>query len=125
MKSLHKILQVTLALVVVPSLLVADARKAPHTPAEVLLVYNADSPISAAIAKDYAARRGVTKTVVIHCADSAVSTANETIALADYTREIATPVAEFLKRHSEINFIVLTKGVPIRVDGGETGSRDE
>jgi hypothetical protein len=35
-----------------------------HSPAEVLLVYNATSPISTAIAKDYAAKRDVTKTVV-------------------------------------------------------------
>ena len=96
-----------------------------HSPAEVLLVYNADSPISTAIAKDYAAKRGVTKAVAIHCADSAVSTANETIALADYAHAIAGPVGVFLSKHSEINFVVLTKGVPIRVDGGETGSRDE
>jgi uncharacterized protein (TIGR03790 family) len=98
---------------------------ATHRPAEVLLVYNADSAISTAIAKDYEAKRGVTKTVVVHCADSAVSTANETIALADYTGAIAGPVGEFLKQHPEINFIVLTKGVPIRVHGGETGSHDE
>jgi len=101
------------------------SERATHNPAEVLLVYNANSPISTAIAKDYAAKRDVTKEVVIHCSDSAVSTANETIPLADYKREIAAPVAEFLTHHAEINFIVLTKGVPIRIDGGETGSRDE
>jgi len=98
---------------------------ASHTPAEVLLVYNADSPVSTAVAKDYAAKRGVTKSVVIHCADSAVSAANETISLADYTSQIAGPIGAYLKLHSEINFIVLTKGVPIRVRGGETGSHDE
>ena len=96
-----------------------------HTSAEVLVVSNADSPTSTAIAKDYAAKRGVTKSVVIHCADSAVSAANETISLADYTSQIAAPVGAYLKLHSEINFIVLTKGVPIRVRGGETGSHDE
>jgi len=96
-----------------------------HTPDEVLLIYNADSPTSTAIAKDYAAKRGVTKTVLIHCADSATSTAHETISLADYQREIAAPVGEFLSQHPEINFLVLTKGVPIRIDGGVTGSRNE
>jgi uncharacterized protein (TIGR03790 family) len=101
------------------------AERSTHSSAEVLLVYNADSPISTAIAKDYAAKRDVTKTVVIHCADSAVSTANETIPQTDYKREIAVPIAEFLEHHPEINFIVLTKGVPIRIDGGDTGSRDE
>lgn len=96
-----------------------------HTAGEVLLVYNADSPISLAIAKDYAAKRAVTKAVAIHCADSAVSTADETISLMEYERKIAGPVVEFLSLHHEINFIVLTKGVPIRIDGGKTGSRDE
>ncbi|HEX4321339.1 MAG TPA: TIGR03790 family protein [Acidobacteriaceae bacterium] len=96
-----------------------------HTAGEVLLVYNADSPVSTAVAKYYAAKRGVMKTVVVHCADSAVSTEKETILLADYNREIADPVSKYLARHKEINFIVLTKGVPIRVRGGETGSHDE
>jgi uncharacterized protein (TIGR03790 family) len=101
------------------------ASSARHTAAEVLLVYNADSPISTAIAKTYTSRRRVTKTVAIHCADSAVSTARETISLADYERYIAGPVRSFLAQHQEINFVVLTKGVPIRIDGGETGSRNE
>lgn len=96
-----------------------------HSPAEVLLVYNASSPISTAIAKDYATRRKVTKAVVIHCADSAISRANETISLADFEADIATPIRKYLKLHKEINFIVLTKGMPIRVSGGITGSRDE
>jgi uncharacterized protein (TIGR03790 family) len=96
-----------------------------HTTAEVLLVYNGDSLISTAIAKDYSARRGVTKTVVIHCPDSAISAEHETISLANYTNQIAAPISAYLKAHTEINFIVLTKGVPIRVDGGITGSRDE
>jgi uncharacterized protein (TIGR03790 family) len=98
---------------------------ATHTSNEVLLVYNADSPISTTIAKDYSARRGVHKVVVIHSADSAVSQGNETISLANYESQIATPIRAYLKQHSEINFIVLTKGVPIRIDGGITGSRDE
>ena len=100
------------------------ASTAVHRPAEVLLVYNADSVISMAVAKDYAAKRRVMKTVVIHCADSAIKTDNETISLANYNSQIAGPVSAYLKQHPEINFIVLTKGVPIRIDGGLTGSRD-
>ena len=103
----------------------AEVVKGTHTAAEVLLVVNADSPISKAIGKDYALKRGVTKIVEVHCADSAVSTADETISLANYTTQIAKQVSRFLKSHPEINFIVLTKGVPIRIDGGITGSRDE
>jgi uncharacterized protein (TIGR03790 family) len=96
-----------------------------HRSDEVLLVYNADSPISTAIAKDYAGRRGIRNIVAIHCADSALSSGNETISLADYNSRIAEPVSGFLASHKGINFIVLTKGVPIRIDGGVTGSRDE
>jgi uncharacterized protein (TIGR03790 family) len=103
----------------------ATMRTEHHTPDEVLLVYNADSPISTSVANYYAAKRGVTKKVAIHCADAAVNTANETISLADYTSKIADPISQYLALHYEINFIVLTKGVPIRVRGAETGSRDE
>ncbi|HTJ30486.1 MAG TPA: TIGR03790 family protein [Acidobacteriaceae bacterium] len=96
-----------------------------HTAREVLVVYNADSPVSTAIAKDYAAQRNVHQLLAIRCADSAVSTANETILLEDYTRQIEQPVASYLDAHPQINFLVLTKGVPIRVRGAKTGSRDE
>ena len=103
----------------------SSARAQHHSAREVLVVYNADSSVSTAIAKDYAAKRGVTSMLAIHCADSAVSPANETIPMELYTRQIALPVHAYLAQHNQINFIVLTKGVPIRVHGGETGSRDE
>ena len=95
-----------------------------HSAREVLLVYNANSRVSAAIAKDYAKKRSVTNIVAIHCIDSAVSSDNETISLVNYTGEIAAPIKSYLIRHSGINFIVLTKGIPIRIDGGVTGSKD-
>ena len=101
------------------------AEKTGHTAAEVLLISNGNSPVSTAVAKYYAAKRGVAKIVIVHCVDAAVSTANETIPVADYTRQIGDPVKQYLAQHKEINFIVLTKGVPIRVRGGDTGSRDE
>lgn len=100
------------------------AQAGTHDPAEVLLVYNGNSPTSTAIANDYSARRGVKKIIVIRCLDSALSRSNETISLADYNAEIAEPLSRYLKHHPEINFIVLTKGVPIRIDGGSTGSKD-
>jgi uncharacterized protein (TIGR03790 family) len=96
-----------------------------HTAKEVLLVYNKNSQISKEIADDYAKKRGVRNLVAIQCMDSAVSTKNETIPLTDFTAEIATPIRRYLAHHSGINFIVLTKGVPIRIDGGDTGSKNE
>jgi uncharacterized protein (TIGR03790 family) len=96
-----------------------------HTPQEVLVVYNANSAISTAVAEDYAKRRGVHQMLAIRCEDSAVKTANETISIEQYTTQIEQPVAAYLKQYPQINFIVLTKGVPIRVHGASTGSRDE
>lgn len=96
-----------------------------HRPSEVLIVFNADSPISTAIAHDYQGKRKVNNLVAVHCPDSALSASNETISLADFNSRIAAPVSHFLASHKGINFIVLTKGVPIRVNGGNTGSRDE
>jgi uncharacterized protein (TIGR03790 family) len=106
----------------IPSSAATTASK--HSLREVLLVYNANSPISTAIARDYARKRHVTNIVVIHCIDSAISRTNETIPMADYNKEIASPISSYLAHHNQINFIVLTKGVPIRIDGGITGSKD-
>jgi acetate kinase len=85
-----------------------------HSLQEVLVVFNANSPISTAIAGDYAAKRKVPNMVAVHCADSAVNTANETISIELYTSQIASPISAYLAQHKQINFIVLTKGIPIR-----------
>jgi uncharacterized protein (TIGR03790 family) len=89
---------------------------------EVLLVCNGDSPISRAVADDYASKRHVRNRLVIHCQDSAIKTENETLDLATYTAQIEKPVRSYLAGHPEINFIVLTKGVPIRIVGAPLGS---
>ena len=88
-----------------------------------LLVYNSNSPTSTAIANYYAQKRNITNILAVNCQDSALSKSNETIELAGYTSEIAGPVSSYLASHSSINFIVLTKGIPIRIDGGNTGSQ--
>jgi hypothetical protein len=101
-----------------------DARPpspARRTPAEVLLVVNANSPTSAAIGSDYAQKRGITNVVMVQCADSAVSADSETIAFSDFNSLLASPITNYLASHPAIDFIVLTKGVPIRIDGAPTG----
>jgi uncharacterized protein (TIGR03790 family) len=92
-----------------------------HSPGEVLLVYNSSSPISTAIANDYIAKRGITNVLAVSCIDSATNSANESMPLADYTSEIANPISAYLSGTSGINFIVLTKGIPIRIAGANTG----
>ncbi len=93
-----------------------------HAPSEVLVVYNSLSATSVAIANDYQSKRGVSNTLAVQCPDSSQSAAQETVSLTDYTTEIANPVSTYLATHNGINFIVLTKGIPIRITGGFTGS---
>jgi uncharacterized protein (TIGR03790 family) len=105
-------------------LLLCSAAYAQRKPSEVLLVYNANSPVSTAVARDYAAKRHITHIVAVRCADAALNTTSETIQLADYLREIAAPVGDYLETHQNIDFIVLTKGMPLRISGALTGEKE-
>lgn len=118
-----------LTLVLLTATLQAD-EKAAAPPArrnagEVLVVYNADSPVSKSVADDYAAQRAVRNVVAIHCVDAAASADNETVPLATYAAAIERPIRDYLSAHHEIQFIVLTKGVPIRISGSQTGERPD
>ena len=81
----------------------------------VLVIRNARSPISCAIADDYAHRRGVANVLTVQCQDAATDPARETIAFADYERDIEKPLRARLAAHPGTDFIVLTKGIPIRI----------
>ncbi len=100
----------------------AAAAPVKHSPNEVLLVSNSNSPTSVAVAAYYQGKRGITNTVTVQCADSSVSADNETIDINSYTSEIQTPIANYLATHPNINFIVLTKGIPLRISGAATGA---
>ena len=92
----------------------APPRAVPDTE-RVLVVENTSSPDSVAIANDYMLRRHVHNLVRIECADSAVSAANETTTWKVFQTAILGPVVDFVEAHPQIEFIVLTKGVPIRI----------
>ncbi|MGA2243464.1 MAG: TIGR03790 family protein [Verrucomicrobiota bacterium] len=96
-----------------------------RSPDQVLLVDNENSPVSQAIAHDYAGRRKIENRLSVRCPDSASSTANETIPLALYAQAIENPIWEYLAGHTNIDFVVLTKGIPIRITGSSMGSCDE
>jgi uncharacterized protein (TIGR03790 family) len=96
-----------------------------RTADEVLLVVNTASPVSRAIANDYIARRHIKNTLTVRCQDSSLNAKNETIALADYMQAIENPIRAYLRVHTNIDFIVLTKGIPIRITGAAMGSCDE
>lgn len=96
-----------------------------RSPDEVLLVVNQNSPVSKEIAGDYASKRRVKNILSVECQDSATNARNETITLAAYTQLIESPVRAYLAAHPNIDFIVLTKGIPIRITGAALGSCDE
>jgi uncharacterized protein (TIGR03790 family) len=85
----------------------------------VLLVVNAASPSSEPIAVRYAKARAVPPQNIVRLK---TGTGDE-IERAQYEREIERPIGEWLTRQAaqdRILYIVLTKGVPLRI-GGSTG----
>jgi len=96
-----------------------------RSPDEVLLLCNTNSTVSRSIADDYARKRHIKHRLSIQCQDSALSAKDETIALGAYMAAIENPVRNYLATHPRIDFIVLTKGIPIRIVGAALGSTDE
>jgi uncharacterized protein (TIGR03790 family) len=95
--------------------LAGNARCAAPAADRVLVVRNENSPVSRRVAEDYARRRAVAGVLPVRCQDSAASPGNETISYADYEQAIEKPLRAFLAGHAKIDFIVLTKGIPIRI----------
>lgn len=85
------------------------------------MIENVDSPTSRQITQHYISKRGVKKSLQVHCPDSAVNAANETMAFANFQSSIEKPLKQYLAKDPSIDFIVLTKGVPIRLTGASTG----
>jgi uncharacterized protein (TIGR03790 family) len=87
-----------------------------QTAANLLLVVNENSPESVAIGEHYAKVRSVPREHIVLVKASP----KETVSYADYAQAIESPIAEKLTRASlqdRILYIVLTKGVPIRIAG--------
>src|SRR5579862_3147676 len=82
-----------------------------------LVILNAESPVSMAVGSDYLKKRGVAAKLIVHCPDSSQSTANETIAYPSFKDDVETPLRAYLAHNPKIDFIVLTKGIPIRITG--------
>ena len=88
----------------------------------VVVVRNESSPVSRAVADDYARRRGVRNVATITCQDAAAAAGKETIDLSSYQSEIEQPLRVFLASHPGVDFIVLTKGIPLRLRGAGIGN---
>lgn len=87
----------------------------------VLVIENTASPTSVEIATRYMKLRGVRALLKVTCPDSALDAGKETLPYAEFKTAIESPVRAYLAKHPEIDFLVLTKGVPIRLTGATTG----
>ena len=109
--------------------LVGSATARAQSADNVLLIVNDADPASTRIAGAYSSRRGLPADHVVHLN---IAAAKDSIDRHGYMRDIEAPVAAFLTGHrlqDRILFIVLTKGVPLRVNGtgglqGTTASVD-
>jgi len=87
----------------------------------VMVIENAKSEASVEIATKYMSLRKVKNLLKIECQDSALDAGKETLPYASFKTEVETPLRAFLKAHPKVDFIVLTKGIPIRLTGATTG----
>ncbi len=81
---------------------------------DVLLVINDNSAASVSIGNYFKTARGIADSNVVHIQ----APTTEQVSSADFTSAIRTPIENFLTSNgltASINYIVLTKGVPIRI----------
>jgi uncharacterized protein (TIGR03790 family) len=103
---------------VVVALVGAPNRAAGQSADNVLVVINNASPDSVRIGEYYAQKRSVAKDHVVYLRTAT----SETIARQEYERSIETPIGFALQKgklQDRILYIVLTKGVPLRITGTE------
>ncbi len=88
----------------------------PQNAENVLLVLNEASPISLEVGQYYAQKRGIPPDSVLRIKTGVEDSISRTV----YERLIEAPIGAWLNRnsaHDRILYIVLTKGVPLRIDG--------
>ena len=121
-------LRITIACLMLSVFVASTVRADESLAASTIVVYNADAPGSAALAKFYAQKRGIARDhlIELHCA------LDEEIGRGQYDTTIAEPIrAVCIKRHwwvlldddkpdlgilsSSIHFVALIKGVPLKI----------
>lgn len=93
-------------------------------PATILLVVNSRSAVSKSVAEYYAIRRGIPRQNVVRLATPEV----EEIDRQTFDRDIARPLLHALAQRSQglrADALVLTKGVPLKIRGSQTGLRSD
>jgi uncharacterized protein (TIGR03790 family) len=119
MRSFRRLLAISAA----AAAILSSGRAGAQTAANLLLVVNTASPDSDAVAKRYIARRSVPRDNVCLL----VAPTTESVSRAVYESQIEAPIWKCIataRAQDRILYIVLTKGVPIRVTGtgGRTGT---
>lgn len=107
---MKKLIILMLAVLVTTSCSKANTPMADTGPTNVLVVINDDSAISKEVGAYYAEKRNIAQKYVLHikCTDK------ERIPTGDYMPQIGKPVKDYLSKSGlSIDYIVLTKGVPI------------
>ncbi len=89
---------------------VAD-NKAPADSKRVLVVVNTGSPDSIEIARYYASKRKIPATNIFPVDISAV----EEVSASEFNYAVKYPLQDLLRKRTDIDFVVLTKGMPIRM----------
>ena len=87
----------------------------------VLVIENTNSPTSVQIAKYYMEKRGLKKVLQVSCPDSSLDVANESLEFSVFQTSIEKPLRAYLANDSKIDYIVLNKGIPIRLTGAPVG----
>ena len=94
-------------------LLLLGLQASPAPSRRVLVVINQNSPDSTAVGSYYVKRRAIPKENVVFVK----TTEGPNISMADYSSKLEGPINQALaKSRNKIDFIVLTKGVPYRLD---------
>jgi uncharacterized protein (TIGR03790 family) len=96
-----------------------DATASAHSSDQVLIVVNAANPDSVRIGEYYAKKRSIRSDQILQLT-SLPSDPADTIPREAFDRTISVPIARWLRAHSaqdRIAFIVLTKGIPLRIEG--------
>lgn len=109
--------------VIIAALALLPAQAAAQTSDNVLLVVNSASPQSTQIADHYAQVRHVPDRNIVRLK----TTDADTMSRADFESTIQAPIGAWLARQrlqDQVLYIVLTKGVPLRVEGtgGQSGT---
>jgi uncharacterized protein (TIGR03790 family) len=103
-------------------LLLCGAPLFSQTAENVLLVVNDASAVSMEVGSYYAQKRGIPQSNVLRIK----TTTDDSISREDFERQIESPIASWLTRNSaqdSILYIVLTKGIPLRIEG-TTGKKN-